>query len=194
MLSPSSLASVFPDADAFARAFFEEGVRHLSDARVLHQKSRHASSVTSSMKAAELGIKSVLILEGAMGVYEKVFNTHKPLTEIEKHPLLKRLNPLLEAHRADLSLNVREMESLEPTQFGKGNYDPAAGEANTEYPFLVKTLDASGNTVARLQSPQTYFDNAQSLRYYRLAHELLVALPLLYPDMKKWRVSLPRKM
>lgn len=86
------------------------------------------------------------------------------------------------------------MESLEPTQFGRGNYDPAAGEANTEYPFLVKTSDAFGNTVARLQSPQAYFGDAQSLRYYRLAHELLMALRLLYPDMRKWRLSLPRNL
>jgi len=194
MHPPPLLAPVFPDTGAFALAFLEEGVRHLADARVLHQRSRHAASVTSSMKAAELGAKSALILEGAMGLYDKVFNTHKPLTEIEKHPLLKRLNPRLEAHRTDLSLDVRVMESLEPTQFGKGNYDPAAGEANTEYPFLVKTPDALGNTVARLQSPQTYFDAAQSLRYFLLARELLAALPLLYPPMGTWRVNLPRKI
>jgi hypothetical protein len=141
------------------------------------------------MKAAELAVKPALILENAMGLYERIFGTHKPLTEIENHAVLRRLIPMLEAQRSDLSLELRAMESLEPTPFGK-----RLGEANTEYPFLMKMTDASGNTVARLQAPEAYFRPVDGLRYYRLSRELLAVLPALYDEMKRWKVRLPRDL
>ena len=57
----------FPDTEAFARAFYVEAARHLEDARILHEADRSASSITSTMKASEFGVKSVLILDNAPG-------------------------------------------------------------------------------------------------------------------------------
>lgn len=57
----------FPEPVIVARAFFEEGIRHLEDAQILHNLSRYPASIASAMKAAEFGVKSVLILDGALG-------------------------------------------------------------------------------------------------------------------------------
>jgi hypothetical protein len=65
----------FPDGDTLALAFFEEGIRHLEDARILHEGACYPAAISSAMKAAEFGVKSVIILGGAMGWWDKVFTT-----------------------------------------------------------------------------------------------------------------------
>ena len=67
--SPPALPT-FPDAPEYARALFEEAARHLEDARVLHGASRYAAGISSSAKAAELGVKCVLVLDRAMGWWD----------------------------------------------------------------------------------------------------------------------------
>lgn len=183
---------LFPHPEDFARAFYQEGVRHLRDAHCLHGNGAWAGAVTSAMKAGELGAKSVLIQHNAMGIYDKVFNTHKPYTEIESHPILKRLLRDLDTYRPKFSLEVREMEQLEPNLFGKRNFE--AGEANTEYPFLTKETDAAGNIVAIIKSPEQFFDRRQSERYCRIAHDLLGALCALYPTVASWNIPLPPRI
>jgi hypothetical protein len=193
-MSVSPRSPAFPTTEEFARSFFGEAIRHLADARVLHTSGRHAASITSSMKTAETGVKAALILENVMGLYDRVFATHKPLTIIEGNRILKRLNSALEMQRAGLSADVKAMESLEPTAFGKGEYDPAKGAANTEYPFLEGRVDASANLSTVILSPQAYFSQADSLRYYLLSRELLTALPQLNPVMKGWGLPLPESL
>ncbi|HET6386734.1 MAG TPA: hypothetical protein VFJ58_25365 [Armatimonadota bacterium] len=183
--------SAFPATDDFARAFFEEAAWHVTDSLVSHQNERTACSVTSAMKAAELGIKAALIHENAMGLYKDLFATHKPLTLVEQHPILRRLLFALDGKRDDLSRDIKGMEILEPTAFGAKGYDPIAGEANTEYPFLGKERDATGIEYTQLRSPQEYFKVDASLEKYRLARELLVALSELYPGIAEWGIEIP---
>ena len=57
----------FPADDLLARYFFEEGIRHLEDAKILYQAQRFPAAIASAMKAAEFGVKAVVILDGAMG-------------------------------------------------------------------------------------------------------------------------------
>ncbi|MCA1595909.1 MAG: hypothetical protein LC772_05750, partial [Chloroflexi bacterium] len=137
---------------------------------------------------------SAAFMDDVMGLYDKVFTTHKPLTTIESNRVLKRLNSDLEAQRAGLSTDVKAMESLEPTAFGKGEYDPTKGEANTEYPFLEGRPDASGVISTVIISPQAYFSEADSLKYYRLARELLAAVSQLHPVMRSWGFELPQTL
>lgn len=167
----------------------------MGDARYLHENGAWAGAITSAMKAGELGAKSVLIQHNAMGIYDKVFNTHKPYTEIEGHPVLKRLLHDLDSlnpRRQNFSLEVREMEKLEPNLFGRKNFE--ASEANTEYPFLTKETDADGNIIAIIRSPEQFFDRVQSERYCRIAHELLSALCALYPTVASWNIPLPPRI
>lgn len=79
---------VFPHQDEFARKFLAEAVRHLGDARVIHRAGRYPGAITSSQKAAELAIKAVLVLEGSLGWWERLQQTHRPLEEIQNHPVL----------------------------------------------------------------------------------------------------------
>ena len=180
---------IFPDTNDFAQAFYTEAARHLLDAKILHETGRVAAAFTSLMKAAELGIKAAFILENAVGYYEKIYQTHKPLTDALTHPLLKRVPARIESHRPGLLFEIRDMEQMEPTQFGKKNYGPE--EANSEYPFLMMGKDTSGNDIAELKLPGNYFTTAQSLAGYRSVLELLEALPVLYPAIAAWAISLP---
>jgi len=186
------MPTLFPHPEDFARAFYQEGVRHLTDAHCLHGNGAWAGAITSAMKAGELGAKAALIQQNAMGVYDKMFNTHKPYTEMENHPILKRLAHDLEMHRRNLSLEVREMEALEPSLFGRRNFE--AAEANTEYPFLMKVTDAAGDTKVVIQSPEHFFDLAKSERYCRIAYDLLLALAALYSPIATWKITLPPRV
>ena len=186
------MAALFPDSEALARAFYEEAVRHLTDAHCLHGNGSAAGSIASAMKAGELGAKSVLILENALGIYDRIFNTHKPYTEIENHPLLGRLTHDLDTYRASLSLDIRAMEGLEPKPFGKGKFEPA--EANSEYPFLLRLEDGAGGYRAEINRPQTYFTELNSLHYCRIAHELLMAVASLEPVIGSWQIALPPRL
>jgi len=187
-----SMAALFPGPEVLARAFYEEAVRHLTDSYCLHHGGSAAGAIASAMKAGELGAKSVLILQNALGIYDRVFNTHKPYTELENHPILGRLTHDLDNFRANLSLEVREMEGLEPKPFGKRNFE--AGEANPEYPFLLKAISSSGTLTAEVRRPHTYFTQADSLRYCRIAHELLTSLPALEARIASWQVALPARL
>ena len=162
------------------------------DGHLLHQGGSAAGAIASAMKAGELGAKSVLILQNALGIYDRVFNTHRPYTEIESHPLLRRLTHDLDSFRAGLSSEVREMEGLEPKPFGKRNFE--AAEANTEYPFLLRTVGPSGDSITEIRRPQTHFTRVDSLRYCRIAHELLTALPALEVVIAPWRLVLPARL
>ena len=143
------------------------------------------------MKASELGAKALPIQQNAMGIYDKVFNTHKPYTEMENHPILKSLPQELGSR---LSLDVREMEALEPNLFGKRKFE--ASEANTEYPFLLNTTDDSGRStgIVAIKSPAQFFDVAASERYCRIAYDLLDKLSELYPAISAWKITLPQRI
>ena len=140
------------------------------------------------MKASELDLKAVFILDNCVGYYDKVYATHKPLTDAATHPILNRVPLEIEARRKGLNSEIRRLEQLEPTQFGKKGFDPE--EANTEYPFLLLAV-AMGVDYATLKSPAAYFTAAESLRLYRIAHELLTLLPTLYPAIAAWSLALP---
>lgn len=144
------------------------------------------------MKAGELGAKAVLIQQNAMGVYDKTFNTHKPYAEIENHPILKRLWHDLDGYRSNLSVEVRELEALEPNLFGRRNFE--AAEANTEYPFLVKTNGSLEQSAVTIKSPAQFFDLAAGERYCRIAYDLLYALSVLYPAVAAWKITLPARV
>lgn len=183
---------IFPGTEDFAQAFYTEAARHLLDAKVLHEAGRVAAAFTSLMKAAELGVKAVFILENAVNFYEKVYLTHKPLTDAVTHPLLKRIPATIENYRRGLLFEIQKLEQMEPTQFGKKHYGPE--EANAEYPFLMSGKDAAGNAIAELKLPGDYFTSAQSLAGYQSVCELLEALPVLYPIMATWAVPLPAQL
>jgi HEPN domain-containing protein len=148
---------IFPDNQAWARALLEEGLRHLEDARVLHLSGRYPAAIASSMKAAELGLKTVLILDGALGWWERIHSTHTPLADISGHQILRRHFERLVGYRPTLPADVRELEALVPSRPGSGGFQVRI-EDNPEYPFFTVTRDpATGDLVPELHSPAAYF-------------------------------------
>jgi hypothetical protein len=106
----------FPHQDELARKFFAEALRHLGDARILHRERRYPGAVTCSMKAAELAIKAVLIVDGSLGWWDKIQQTHKPLEEIKNHPVLTHHYQRLRSHNPALIVGVTALEQLAPSR------------------------------------------------------------------------------
>jgi hypothetical protein len=184
----------FPRPDELARKFFEEAVRHLGDARVLHRAKRYPGAITSTMKAAELGIKAALILDGSLGWWDKLQQTHKPLEDIRNHGVLKFHYQALLQHDPTLITNVAALEKLVPTRPDVQKFS-AETEANTEYPFFyLEQSTAGAPTVSHLVGPSEYFTETDSKDYYRAARELLMAYRTLYSQIAAWGIRLPRPL
>ena len=180
----------FPNADALARAFFEEGIRHLEDAQILHAAHRYPAAIASAMKAAEFGIKTIIILGGAMGWWDKVFTTHRPLDEMNKLPVFEHHIQAITAYNGTLVSDVRVMEGLSPGKPG-GRFDIDA-EQNPEYPFLsYQEASAASSGEFRLNKPSTHFGEADSKKYYNTAQDLLTALTVQYAAVGIWGVAVP---
>ncbi len=187
-----ALASTsFPDKETLAHAFFEEATRHLEDARMLHEAGRCPASITSSMKAAELGLKSILILDGALGWWDKLMTTHKPGEEISGHKILSQHILNLNAARPNLFKDVRLLEQLEPTKPGAQQF-VTDNEANPEYPFVGETTDSvTGRVYAKVYEPRLYFDYARSAEAFGIARDVLAAIQTAYPAVTAWQTALP---
>jgi hypothetical protein len=189
---PHTTLPSFPDTEEIAKAFFEEAIRHLEDALILHRKQRHPASITSSMKAAELGLKALFILDGAMGWWPKAQDTHTPWNDASKVAILKRHQDILKAQLPTLEADITALEKLSP---GKPNLnaDGPDEQANTEYPFPSFDKDRStGLYMASMHRPDLFFDRATSEVHYTTAHKLLVTLRIHYPTIASWRISRPR--
>lgn len=184
----------FPDKDVLARVMFEEGIRHLEDARFLHEARRYAAAIASTTKAAELGMKTVIILDGALGWWDKTFTTHSPLTDVKGLPIFRHHVVMLEEYRSTLIREVVELEGLAPTRPGAKAFDIEL-ERNPEYPFLSYKVDpATGAGEFRLDAPSSYFVEAESQKYFNTAQELLNAVTIKYITVGQWTLSLPEKL
>jgi HEPN domain-containing protein len=183
----------FPHQDEYAREFFGEAVRHLEDARTLHRMKRYAEAITSAMKAAELGVKAVLILDGSMGWWEKLQQTHTPLDDMRHHPVLKYHYQRLEQHdHGVLVADVMLLEKLVPSRPGAGSLDLATQE-NPEYPFFFLDPGHSGvPPSSHLVGPRHHFTETDSTEHYRTARRLLGVYQTLYPQVKAWKHRLPK--
>lgn len=187
--------SIIPPRDGFpapvlvARAFFEEGVRHLEDAQTLHTLSRYPASIASAMKAAEFGIKAILILDGALGWWDKMFITHSPLSDISRLPPFDHHVVTLSNYSQTLVLDMKAMENLVPAK-PSGAFDIEA-QQNPEYPFL--SYEAKSGTFA-LNTPSIHFGEPDSKKYYNTAHELLTAITAQYATVGVWGVALPNSL
>lgn len=191
MLPLAPQQPIFPDAATWSRALFVEAVRHLEDASVLHAAARYAGSLASTLKAAELGLKSVVVLDGAMGWWEKLHTTHTPFADISGHPILRRHAELLQGHSPTLPGLLRELEALAPGRPGADSFQIAV-EANPEYPFFSADSDPHTRTlIPAVHSPAHYFGEVASRRYFNVARNLLTALQTLYPAVGAWAVPLP---
>ncbi len=183
----------FPNSDALTRAFFEEGIRHLEDARILHEASRHPAAIASAMKAAEFGVKSLIILSGAMGWWDRVFTTHSPLGDIEKLIAFQPHVDVLRSYHKTLVADVIAMEKLATTRPG-GSYDLDA-QKNPEYPFL-SYQPASGTEAGgfRLDKPSTYFGEVDSRSYHNTAQDLLTTVAAQYAVIGGWGIAIPASL
>ena len=167
-MSIAPLYPRFPDGDALARAFFEEGIRHLEDAHILHETYRYPAAIASAMKAAEFGVKAIIILGGAMGWWDKLFTTHRPLDDINRLRIFEHHIKMITAYKATLVSDVKELEGLSPAKPG-GSYD-ISSEQNPEYPFLsYQQASANAPGKFRLSKPSTHFGEPESKGYYNRA-------------------------
>lgn len=180
----------FPNGGVLAQAFFEEGIRHLQDARILHQGNRHPAAIASAMKAAELGVKAMIILNGAMGWWDKIFLTHSPLGDINNLAVFRHYVVALTDYKRTLVADVIDMERLAPARPG-GAYD-INEQKNPEYPFLSYHPNPSAESgTFRLGKPSTHFVEADSKKYYNTAQDLLTAVATRYIIIGSWGLAIP---
>ena len=186
----------FPTSEALARSFFEEGIRHLEDAGLLHQAQRYPATIASALKAAEFGMKAIIILDGAMGWWDGIFATHIPLSNIDSRdnkPFFQHHITALTNYKGTLVRAVRELEELAPAKPG-GSYD-LKSQQNPEYPFLTYQSGTSGQSGAfRLNKPSTHFAEADSRKYYNTAQDLLTAVTTQYATVSGWNLTIPASL
>ena len=174
---------IYPNTEVFAHALFEEAIRHLEDAHVLHSAGRLPGAITSSMKAAELGFKSVLILEGAFGWWENVIKSHSPVTDASGHLALGRVVSNFDARVVS---RIKEMERLAPSQIGKKAFSNQ-DERNPEYPFVL----FDGTNVGWVTPAKSFADPLLSSTYYNAAQDLLMAAAVQYATVGGWGLAVP---
>lgn len=180
----------FPREKQMAESFFREATRHLQDARILHRSQRHPASITSSMKAAELGLKSALLLSGASGWLEAALQTHCVFAEINKQTFLTQtFLDALQNYDTSLPSDIKLMEELVPFKPDIKKLEISQA-GNTEYPFFAFVPGTSPSTDAKLYLPETYFTSADSEKHFGTAHRLLSALQALAPEIKAWKMRL----
>lgn len=184
----------FPDKNTLAQALFGEGVRHLEDAQVLHNAQRYPAAIASAMKAAELGVKTMVVLDGALGWWDKIFTTHTPLSDIKAVDFFRHHVNKLESYSRTLVADVEEMERLAPTRPGAQRYQ-VEREKNPEYPFLSYTAVFSADMGQfRLDTPSSFFTKDDSYKYSNTAQELLNAITTQYTDVAQWQLTLPKSL
>ncbi len=193
---PQTLDSLllFPREVQFAKTYFAEAARHLQDARILHRNKRYAGSITSSMKAVELGLKTPLYLYGARGWLESALQTHTVLTELSKSKIatLKFID-LLSKYDTTLIADIEALEGLVPVKqdVKKLEYKEAV---NTEYPFFAFQSDHDPSRNLSLYSPGAHFSEDESKTHYTTALKLLRTLIKLSSEIKAWKTPLSRDL
>ena len=144
------------------------------------------------MKAAEFGVKAVIVLDGALGWWDKVFTTHSPLSDIDSKnlPFFQPHVTALTRYSGTLVTDVKIMEKLSPAKPG-GSYD-AEAQQNPEYPFVSYQLDsATGGGAFHLSRPSTHFVEADGKKYYSIAQDLLTAVAAQYTAVGVWGPIIP---
>ncbi len=179
---------IYPGMEVFAQAMFGEAIRHLEDAYILHEAGRLPGAITSSMKSAELGFKTVLILEGAFGWWENALTSHSPVSDASGHPVLKRVESRFSPRVISL---IKEMELLSPAKIGKKAFGPPnqqnRDERNPEYPFVVfdQINIYWGTPTASFVDPRVSRD------YSEAARDLLDEIVSLYASASQWGFAIP---
>lgn len=185
MTAAPAFSLPFPRDNELAHAYFSEAARHLQDARILHAASRYAGAITSTMKAVELGLKSLLILHGVRGWHD--LNTHRIMGVAKTISVFDSLLDALKSQHPTLISDVEEIERLVPDKqsLGKLKFEDAQ---NTEYPFFATESETPRHY--RLYLPETSFDEPTSERYFLTAHRLLSSIQALSPEANAWQIAL----
>jgi hypothetical protein len=155
---------------------------------------RYPGAITSSMKAAELGIKAALIVDGSLGWWDRLQQTHKPLEDIRSHGVLQCHYQALHQHAPALITGVAALEKLVPSRPDIQKFSEET-EANAEYPFFyLEPSTAGAPATSHLVGPSEYFTESHSRDHYRAAHDLLTAYRTLYIQIRSWNHRLPRPL
>jgi hypothetical protein len=126
-----------------------------------------------------------------MGWWERLQQTHRPVTDIKDHPILGHHRDLLERHRFGLVSDVEVLEKLAPGRPDAKKLDEATA-ANPEYPFFYVERDSTtGVDVPRLIGPGTYFTETVSRGHYLAARDVLLAYQDLNHTNPDWQDPLP---
>jgi len=177
----------FPDRLTYGEAFFREAARHCWDAKILFDNGSYAGCVSACLKGVELGTKTLAILDGGVGWWRKVHESHEPMTAVKTHPLLKGRFDALESHRVGLPAEVMVLERLNPGKPGSGDIQEL-DQANPEYPFVF--VEGSPPH-ATLTLPSLYFTMDLTKRRFNLTVELLAAIASVEAQVGSWNVALP---
>jgi hypothetical protein len=86
---------------------------------------------------------------------------------------------------------IKKIELLYPSKavFSASNLQ---NNPNTEYPFPMPTMEvATGLYNVKIERPDTYFGEVNSLSHYGTARELLLLLKRKYRKISRWQVTTP---
>lgn len=142
------------------------------------------------MKSVELGLKSILYMHGAAGWLQDALKAHDVMTRIATTgEATKVFREALRQQDTALITDIQEMEHLVPSLPNVSNLSREKA-ANTEYPFFA---DMPGQGF-QLLLPGDYFTQAHSAKYFGTARRLLLCLPEIAPEIRRWGVRLCRSL
>ena len=187
MIVPPAITPTFPTQQEYARLLFQEAVRNFRDGYVLHRNRRFAAAITSAVKAVEIGLKSLLMLDASTTMVADVFQTHRIFQAyiIEMNIYKSTHASYLDSYDPNLRRRIIELEQLIPSKPSAKKTD-FTDVVNTEYPFFVATTTQPTQLIA----PGIYFGRSESAKHLKTARDVLKALLDVYPTINSWGITL----
>lgn len=163
-----ALVSVGPaPLTGLAAAYFEESVRHLNDARILHQNTSYAGAIASSMHAMEEAFKAFLFCElGAPFTLN-----HRPFNEFIRNDA--RFFYIF----SHLEKQIDALESMAPKPLH------TAGARNPEYPYYDQKWV--------LKRPELEYTQQESESFFSTARSVADLVMNLRTELKGLNKTLP---
>lgn len=157
----------YPTPAEYACAFFDEAVRHLTDAHILHVDARYAACVQSCTHASEKAVKAQVFLRGGWYWTDKLKTTHEPLMKLLRNePLLRPIYETIRSAMPPLESDIKLLEE----------YTPSKERENCEYPYLAAVVHRPGSddvTDVTLKRPELEFSEAKSLAAYCASYRVV---------------------
>lgn len=178
----------YPTPAEYACAFFDEGVRHLTDAHLLHLNARYAACVQSRTHGSEKALKAHILVSGGWYWMDKIKTTHQPfqwLAQQSQYSLLAPIRDTIRVATPPIEAGIVLLEKLTPFKEDR---------ENCEYPYLKLVPNPTGTPATEdvlLHRPELVQDEAKSLDAYRAVHAVISFVRDQNPEFQSHVHALP---